>query len=436
MDSLIGRLNSWLWERDPPEDIAGRVLLTSSRYLYAMLRELSTGELNMRAMSLVYTTMLAIVPLLALIFSILKGFGYHERMEPLLQAFLEPLGPRGDELTATIIGFVDNVQESALAGISLALLLYTALSMAQKVENSFNFIWRVNRPRSFSRRFSEYLSVLLVGPLLMTISMGMLATIQNVSIVDRLGQTGQIGSLVVRSTEMIPYVLVIFAFSFLYSFVPNITVRIRTAIVGGLLAGITWAACGELFATFVAGTTRTTLIYSGFAIVIFGMLWLYVSWLILLAGAQFTFFHQNPDYLRLETRTPNASNDTTERLAINIMLLVSKATDDAWEVSGLASRIDVPRHMLEPVIAALQRANLLAETTDGRLVPIGDIRKIGVVDILTAVRRSPTDGQIAGTGRWNPAVNTAAERVDSALNDAVGSQSLADLVDTDAAPAN
>ena len=127
MDSLIGRLNSWLWERDPPEDIAGRVLLTSSRYLYAMLRELSTGELNMRAMSLVYTTMLAIVPLLALIFSILKGFGYHERMEPLLQAFLEPLGPRGDELTATIIGFVDNVQESALAGISLALLRYTQL---------------------------------------------------------------------------------------------------------------------------------------------------------------------------------------------------------------------------------------------------------------------------------------------------------------------
>ena len=179
MDSLKRRISVWLWDRDAPTDVLGRVLLIGARYIYAMLRELSTGELNMRAMGLVYTTMLALVPLLALSFSVLKGFGYHERMEPLLLAFLAPLGPRSEELTATIIGFVDNVQGSALAGVSLALLLVTALSMAQKVENSFNFVWRVDRPRSFGRRFSEYLSVLLVGPLLMTISMGMLSTIQN-----------------------------------------------------------------------------------------------------------------------------------------------------------------------------------------------------------------------------------------------------------------
>ena len=121
--------------------------------------------------------------------------------------------------------------------------------------------------------------------------------------------------------------LVIGAFIFFYAFVPNVTVRIRTALLGGVLAGVVWVGSGELFAEFVSGTDRTVVIYSGFAIVIFGMLGLYFSWLILLPGAQFTFYHQNPDYLRLEKRTPNLSNEFTERLAINVMLLVGQGTE-------------------------------------------------------------------------------------------------------------
>ncbi|MFP6828099.1 MAG: YihY/virulence factor BrkB family protein [Gammaproteobacteria bacterium] len=212
-------------------------------------------------------------------------------------------------MTATIIGFVDNVQGSALAGVSLTLLLLTAFSLAQKVENSFNFVWRVDRSRSFGRRFSEYLSVMLVGPVIMSIAMGMLATIQNASIVDRLRAVEPLGSLVVSATELTPYVLVIGTFSLLYAFVPNAKVRIRTTLIGGVLAGIVWVGSGKLFAEFVAGTDRTIVTYSGFAIVIFGMLWLYFSWLILLLGAQFTFYYQNRDYLRLERRTPNVSTN-------------------------------------------------------------------------------------------------------------------------------
>ena len=138
---------------------------------------------------------------------------------------------------------------------------------------------------------------MLVGPVIMSIAMGMLATIQNASIVDRLRAVEPLGSLVVSATELTPYVLVIGTFSLLYAFVPNAKVRIRTALIGGVLA------------EFVAGTDRTVVTYSGFAIVIFGMLWLYFSWLILLLGAQFTFYYQNRDYLRLERRTPNVSTN-------------------------------------------------------------------------------------------------------------------------------
>jgi membrane protein len=436
MERWNRRIQAWLWDGDPPSGTPQRALLTVSRFAYALARELSSGELSLRAMSLVYTTILAVVPLLALSFSILKGFGFHRQMEPLILSVLAPLGPRSEELTATVIGFVDNVQGSALAGVSLILLILAALSMAHKVENSFNFVWRVDRPRSFGRRFSEYLSVMLVGPALMSVAMGLLATIANTAVINRLRETEPLGSLVVGITQVTPYVLVIGVFSFLYSFVPNATVRIRTALLGGVFAGIVWVGCGELFTQFVAGTDRTEVIYSGFAIMIFGMLWLYLSWLILLVGAQFTFFYQNPDYLRLEKRTPNVSNEVTERLAISVMLLVGQDTGeptDGWGISGLAARIGVPRHLLESVVAALREAQLLVETTEERLIPARDLRKISVAEILASVRTSTADERATEPGQWNATVQAVARQVDAAIYAAVDSRSLADLVDEDAA---
>lgn len=438
MERWTQRIQVWLWHRDVPSGTAQRILLTVSRFVYALGRELSSGELSLRAMSLVYTTMLAVVPLLALSFSILKGLGFHREMEPLLLRVLAPLGPRSEELTATIIGFVDNVQGSALAGVSLTLLILTALSMAQKVENSFNFVWRVDRPRSFGRRFSEYLSVMLVGPALISVAMGMMATIANNAVINRLREIEPLGSLIVGITQLTPYVLVIGAFSFLYAFVPNAAVRIRTALLGGVLAGVIWVGCGGLFAQFVAGTDRTAVIYSGFAIVIFAMLWLYFSWLILLLGAQFTFFYQNPDYLRLDKRTPSVSNEVTERLAISVMLLVSQDTGkptDGWGILGLAARIGVPRHLLETVVEALRAARLLVETTEERLIPARDLRKISVAEILGSVRATAADGGTAAPEQWNPTVQAVAQQVDAAVYEAVVSRSLADLVDEDAARA-
>jgi membrane protein len=432
MERINQALQAWLWPAEQPSHLAGQFVLNAARYTYALVREFSTGDLSLRAMSLVYTTMLAVVPLLALSFSILKGLGFHRQMEPLLANVLAPLGPRSEELTSTIVGFVDDVQGSALAGVSLTLLIFTALSMAQKVENSFNFVWRVDRPRSFSRRFSEYLSVMLVGPVIMSIAMGMLATVENAALIGRLQSLEPLGTLIVRATELTPYVLVVCAFSFLYAFVPNLRVRLKTALLGGLLAGIAWVTCGELFARFVAGTDRTTAIYSGFAIVIFGMLWLYVSWLILLLGAQFTFFHQNPDYLRLDRRVLKLSNQASERLAISVMLLVGQETgntEEGWGILGLAARIGVPRLLLEPTIGALQDARLLLETTEERLVPARDLRRISVAEILASVRSPST---VTEPNHWNPSVDKLAQKVDTAIDEAVKALSLADLVDADA----
>ena len=436
MEQLTQRIDAWLWPETPPAAALERVLRIIGRYTFAMTRELASGELKLRAMSLVYTTILAVVPLLALSFSVLKGFGFHRRMEPLLLSFLMPLGPRAEELTANIIGFVDNISGSTLAGVGLGLLLYSALSMAQKFEDSFNFVWRVDRPRSFGRRFSEYLSVLLVGPMIMMIAMGMTATVASTALVERLQGIEPLGSLIVMLTQSMPYLLVIGAFTFLYAFIPNTSVRIRSALLGGLIAGGSWAVIGKLFAQFVAGAGRTEAIYAGFAIVIVAMLWLYVSWLILLLGAQFTFYHQNPEHLRFGRRTPTVSNQLRERLAMSIMLLVATDFDrpgHGWRVPSLAAKIGVQRHYIQPIVDALMDAELLTETTELRLVPSRALRRIDLTEILDAVRGSRADARGAPTVSWGTTIDSLCRGIDTSIANALAEKSLADLVSEDEA---
>jgi len=434
MDSLNRRIQQWLWPSRLPESPVERVALKTARFVYAIVRDMASGDLRLRAMSLVYTTMLAVVPLLAFSFSVLKGLGFHRQLEPLVQNFLAPLGPRSEELTADIIGFVDNVQGSTLAGASLLLLLFTALSMAQKVEDAFNFVWRVDRPRSLGRRFSEYLSVMLIGPVLMSVAMGMTATVASTTLVGRMREIEPLGTLIIYWGQITPYVLVIVTFSFLYAFVPNTTVRLRTALLGGLLSGAAWATTGSLFADIVVSATRTEAIYSGFAIVIVTMLWLYISWLILLIGAQFTFYHQNPDYLNLGWRKPSASNELRERLALSVMLLVGRDFDEpthGWRAPSVAARIGTPRHLLEPVVGALREAGLLEETAESKLIPARDIRRITLAEILSVVRHELSEAGLNESDHWNPTVQGLTDQLNTTLEGALADRTLADLVDED-----
>ena len=409
--------------------------IVAARFAYALLRDFANGDLSMRAMSLVYTTMLAIVPLLAFAFSLLKGLGLHRDLEPVLQGFLAPLGPRATDLSRQVIVFVDNVSGFALGSISILIFLFSALSMAEKVESSFNFVWRVDRPRSFARRFSEYLSFMLVGPLIMSVAMGFTATLSSTTAMTRLREIGVIGEMFQALSWFTPYALIIGSFTFLYVFVPNTRVRLKPALIGGVFAGILWAGTGSLFTSFVVSMSRYEAIYAGFAIVLVAMIWLYLSWLILLLGAQLAFYVQHPEYLPLGQRALTASNQTRERLALSTMLLVGRDFEKpghGWRIESVAAQLRVPRHLLEPVAGALMDAGLLSRTSENRLIPGRDLRRIGIVDILAAVRSSERDAHHQADDDWNPTVAAVADDVEGAIRSTLGERTRADLVDVDA----
>jgi len=298
MDFILGPLERRLWPRSTADDARVPRWLTVARYAFALFRDFTRGELNLRATSLVYTTMVAIVPLLALSFSAMRALGLHRSLEPLIMSFLAPIGPRAGELTERVMQSIDNVHGSTLASVSVVLLIVSALSMAQKVESSFNFVWRVDRPRSVVRRCSEYLGIIVIGPALMSVAIGFAASLRSDAMMNRLAQLGPFGRWLVTSSALAPYLLVIATFIFLYVYVPNTRVRLKPAVLAGVSAGAAWVAMGGLFTSFVVNVTRNEAIYSGFAIVLAAMIWLQLSWLILLLGAQLAFYLQNPAYLR------------------------------------------------------------------------------------------------------------------------------------------
>jgi membrane protein len=437
MDAIARRIELLLWPEVAPATKWQEHLLTIARYVYALLRDFSQGELSLRAMSLVYTTMLAVVPLLAFSFALLKGLGFHRQLEPLLLEFLAPIGAaRATELTASIVGFVDNISSSVLAGLAVGLLLYSALSMAQKVEASFNFVWRVDRPRSFARRFTEYLSIMVGAPIVMLVTMGLITTLSSTTLAGRLRAIDPIGAWLEQLGDFMPYFFVIAAFSFLYMVIPNARVHFRPALVGGIFAGTAWVFAGQLFAEFVVAGSSYTPIYAGFAILFFLMIWMYLSWLILLLGAQLAFYVQHPEYLRHGQRTPVMSNSLRERLALSTMLLVGRdfeAPSHGWRPESLAAQMRVPRHFLEPVIGALKDEGLLTESLEQRLMPARDPRRISLAEVLGAVRSEARDRTRVKGQNWNATVELLTQRVESSIANAFEGKTLADLVDRDLA---
>lgn len=429
---LLARLECWLFE--PPDSIIGRPLWKLTRilrYPYALIRDIIGGDLTLRAMSLVYTTLLSVVPIIALSFSVLKGLGYHRELEPVLYSFLQPLGDRAYEVTEQVMSFVDNVRGGVLGSIGLVFLLYTLISTVQKVEESFNFVWRVDQPRSFGRRFSEYLSVMVVGPAVIVAALGVIATLASTSFVQTLSEYRPFDTVLLVLGKITPYVLVSGVFTFMYGFIPNTKVRLRAAAIGGVAAGAAWAFSGMVIARFVSSTTTTTLIYAGFAIVIVALMWLYVSWLILLLGAQLAFYVQNPQYLRPGRGLINLNSSLRERVALSIMYLIVndyRTAQHRWTVNRLAEQLDLPGAALTPIMDALEQRKLLLVAEDDSWVPARDPHSIELNDVLDAVRHDTAGPRLGKSRDIAPAVE-AARLAEQALLDSLKGKTVAELVE-------
>lgn len=433
-DGIFARLDRLVWgaavQALPSWKKRGLLLL---RTVLVLGRDLARGQLTLRAMSLVYTTLLAIVPLLALSFSVLKAFGVHNQIQPMLLGFLEPLGERGGDVARRISEFIENMNVGVLGAVGLALLLYTAVSVMQKMEESLNYIWHIPRPKPLGERFSRYLSVLLVGPILVFAALGVTATVMNMETVRGLLAVEALGQAANVASRLMPYLLVIAAFTFVYLFIPNTRVRLGPALAGGAVGGIAWQTAGWAFAVFVASSGKYAAIYSGFAILVLFMIWLYVSWLVLLFGASVAFYAQHPEYVYAAPGEPRQSNRMRERLALSAMSLVAGrflAGERAPALPEFTRVLGMPMHSLVAVLDALERRGLLVINNDDPplYLPARDPSLITVAEVLATVRAAGEEKFLSPEALPAPEpVDAVLSRIQEAVESSVGDMTMRDL---------
>ena len=430
MPNWFERLEDGLFQKSRTMGPPWGAILRWLRYPAALIRDWLGGEITVRAMSLAYTTLLSLVPLLVFSFAILKGLGARGDMRLILREFFRPMGGAATQLTESVMQFVVNMRGELLGTIGFAFLVYTVITTIQKIEESFNFVWRVQRTRSFGRRFTEYLSVMILGPLLLGVAIGLLGSAEHSLFAQWLHAVAPLAGVLGFFGRLVPYAIVTAVFTFMYSFVPNTRVRFRAALIGGVTAGVIWGLVGRVFTAVIAYSSHLVAVYTGFAIVLTTLIWVHLSWLILLIGAKLAFYVQFPQYLRHGQEAIELSGRDCEQTGLSIMYLIGRdygAAADYWDAGRLAAELDIPSIALAPVLARLERAGLLVATEKEQYLPGRDPARILLADILEAVRTLQIARLTIAVDRVTVGARVMRE-VEAAARERLGAETLQDLI--------
>jgi len=435
---LFEKFEREVWSKDSStETIFKRPFIVAARILWVIIRDLMAGQASLRAMSLVYTTLLSIVPVLAITFAILKAFGIDDQIEALMLEFLAPMGEQGQEITTRVISFVQQVNISVLGSVGLVFLIYTLISLIQKIQSAFNDVWHVTSNRSLARQMASYVSVGLLGPLVLFLAVGVIATTVSSFLLDTVGSIGPLRALLMEANKMAPYAFMILSFAFLYLVVPNTKVKFSAAIIGGTIAGVMWVGTGWAFATFVVTSARYAAIYSAFASLVLFMIWLYTAWLILLVGCSVTYYFQNRHHLSPDSGIIRLTLEQTKRLTLIMITVIHRSFqtgDTPWSSARLSERLGIPPQTVEKLCTPLQDAGLLAWAGGHpKLVPTKPANLTKVSEVLSIIDHAESIGAAKDdTLGTDQAVDEMFAALHASNEQTLDGRSIADLIKIDA----
>jgi len=416
-----------------PKSRAGLLSVRLLRLVVAVTRDMQEGSYAQRAASLAYTTLLSFAPLLAIAFSVLKGFGAKDQLRPFLRDFLSPLGGQSADIADKLSGFVENISVGVLGAVGVGLLIYSTISMMQKIEEAFNDIWRVPDTRAFLKRLQDYLGVLLIGPLFLFLSVAMTAAVRHANVVYEWLHIDLVDSAMEQVFRVLPYGLFMVAFAALYMVMPNTKVRLVPALLAGFLTGIIWKVLGILFGIFVTGSASYAAIYSAFAAIVLFMIWIYAGWMTLLAGAAICYYIQNPSNQALSRRVRNLSLRVKEKLALQICAEIGQAfykQGHGLNLPQLALRLGIPALSANDVVEDLVGQGILVQTNEDtpHYIPAVPFDATSAADVLEKIRKADEIAMLQLVRiKGFPAVEAAVEDANKALQKALGTTTLKQL---------
>ena len=425
----IGRWKHQISESDASaQGWFARTAVFWARLASAILMKFSDKGLHLQSTSLAYTTLLSLVPFLAVTFSVLKGFGVQNQLRPMLMQSLEPLGEKGIQIGESILTYVDNLNFAVLGFMGVGLLFWTVISLLTKVEQAFNAVWHVPGTRSLARRFSDYLSVALVGPVFIVTALGVTAGALGDPSISRIVAAGPLGRLFLWLGQSLPYLLVCAAFAFLYAFLTNCRVRLVPALIGGVFASVAWYGIGHLFALLVASSSKYSAIYSTLAAAVLFIIWVNIGWLIILVGSHIARYWQHPHLLRSVDDGAGTTPVHDDALALHVMVLIGHAfhfDEPRWTLETLVARgCCGPPDQVQALLRCLTEGHLILTTSDEPVayLPARSIENIALAEIVVAVHAR------RARSVQPEAVQLIVDRIDDAVAGSLQGKNLRDLV--------
>ncbi len=370
-------------------------LLRQLRVIILTLRGYNDDRCLLRASSLTFFTLLSIVPIVAVFFGIAKGFGFERRLErELFQRF-----PGQEDVLNQIINFANSLlqqtQGGLIAGVGLLVLFWAVLKVLGHIERAFNDIWEIKESRSWIRKFSDYLAIMLIAPIfiLMSGSITVFIKAQVSQITQKVAYLDVLNPFIYFLFESMPYILIWILFTILYIIMPNTKVSLKAGLLGGVVAGTLYQIAQWAYITFQISAAQINAIYGSLAALPLFLIWLQISWWIVLFGAELSFASQNVDTYEFEPDSHKVSPGFRKLLTLQVVhLLINKFQngDKPLTDSQISDKLQMPIRLVHRILSELVESSLVSEIktkTDKEFAyqPARDINQLTIQSVLQAL---------------------------------------------------
>ncbi|MCK4305626.1 MAG: YihY/virulence factor BrkB family protein [Candidatus Eisenbacteria sp.] len=406
LKALFHRLQQFLSERLWEEDLKARrgfrgLLFRELRILVVVGQGVYRGQIPLRASAMTLATLLALIPSIVLVFTLIGAFGGFEGIDAHLQRFIlqNLIAGVQDQVSAFLKTFLAGVHSGAFQGISLFFLLGAVFGLLRTVEGAFNHIWGIKRMRSVPHQLTTYTTIAALSPFLVGFSLMATASMQNAPVFLRLQSWAPVGGLFHFIFGLLPILVTVLALTFLYVVLPNTKVSIFSAFPSALLAGAIWEISKWGYGSYLSSRAMYSSLYGSLTAIPILILWIQLSWIIVLGGALLTFAREAADSFLLEEGALTASFHDRLRAALRCMISICRAHsrgETAPNVSELSVDVHIPVRLVRSAVGDLLSGGLLHEVVrrqamgEGGLVPAKDVQNLSVHDVVACLQSAGT----------------------------------------------
>ncbi len=438
VSKIIVFFSSAIWQLDRDNLPRSRsIFLKPARIALLTIKGFINDQCTLRASALTFYSLLSVVPVVAMAFGISKGFGLEQRLEK--QLYLRFTGQ--EEVISKIIDFaralLENTKGGLIAGIGVALLFWSAIKVLSHIEGALNAIWKV-RARSFIRKFSDYLAIMLISPLLIIVSSSanVFITTQVKAMTGKLALLQAASPVIVLMLKLLPFALLWLLFILIYMVLPNTRVRFSSALVSGIIGGTIFQVSQAIYINAQVLVSKYNAIYGSFAALPLFLIWLQISWMIVLLGAQIAHAHQHVSQHAMIADHQNTPPDTQKRFALYMLRLIIqrfKAGDPPLTAVEIAATLKMPLLLVEHMIERMVQSGLLSaiesrkNNSPNAFQPALDINAISIASALEALDRRGQTGRDLHMDEEFQKISQAVDEIQKAMAESSANRLIKDI---------